>query len=208
MSSISNILTFIEKKGYSVAWFEEQAGLGNGSLKKTSLRGKDLTDKTLEKISKKFGQELLAEGYYVIEATPFGKQGLMLIDEAAKNRLSRTDVGEKKVEVVGREPTAMEILDRLSQAFLNQSEAFRTQAELLRSIESKMAQEQTQAIIKEQTAMIQFSLQDVQGKVTTLWERQHLAIEEMRDHFAKLGVQKTPASAGAHKKQGRSDGNN
>ncbi|HTI09159.1 MAG TPA: hypothetical protein VL832_11410 [Puia sp.] len=46
-----------------------------------------------------------------------------------------------------REPSTMIILDRLSQAFVEQAAAFRAQAEMMKSIESKMAQEKTQAKI-------------------------------------------------------------
>lgn len=99
-----------------------------------------------------------------------------------------------------KEPTPMQILSVLA-------DAFKAQTTILQSIESKMAQESTQAKIVDQTTKIQFSLQDVQGKVTTLWERQHLAIEEMREHFAKLGVHKIPASEDAHKKRDHNGGN-
>jgi transcriptional regulator with XRE-family HTH domain len=98
------------------------------------------------------------------------------------------------------EPSPMQLLAGLT-------EGFKAIAETMKSIESKMAQEKTQAKIADQTTKIQFSLQDVQGKVTTLWERQHLAIEEMREHFAKLGVHKIPASEDAHKKRDHNGGN-
>lgn len=93
--------------------------------------------------------------------------------------------------------------DQLFAMFL---EVSGTQTAILRSIESKMAQESTQAKMMEQTTWITFSLQDVSQKVTTLWERQHMAIEEIREQFAKLGVERIPASGGAHKKRGQNGG--
>ncbi len=98
------------------------------------------------------------------------------------------------------ESAAMKILSVLADAFKEQARALAHQAEIMRSIESKMAQETTQA-------NMETNLKAVRKDVTTLVERQSLAVEEMRDHFAQLGVQRKNASKDVRKKANQSDGN-
>lgn len=110
--------------------------------------------------------------------------------------------GEKwsKGGLAQAEPTPMHILSVLAQAFKDQAKAFADQAEIMRSIESKMAQETTQA-------NMETNLKAVRKDVTTLVERQSLAVEEMRDHFDQLGIQRKNASKDVRKKANQSDGN-
>ncbi|HEY4288213.1 MAG TPA: hypothetical protein VGN00_14005 [Puia sp.] len=88
--------------------------------------------------------------------------------------------------------------------FLRVSDA---QTLILNDIRSKMAQETTQAIISDSVRTVEANLTDVRKKVTTLVERQELAIEEIRDQFSQLRLQKTDPSKGLRKKLGRNDGN-
>lgn len=85
-------------------------------------------------------------------------------------------------------------------ALSDQAEAFRTQAAILRSIESKMAIVDVQATMKT-------SLEDVQEKMTTVWERQELAIEEFRERFARLEALKSAPTGRARKTADHNGGN-
>jgi len=104
------------------------------------------------------------------------------------------------------DPTTKEILKVLA-------EAFKSQTEILKSIENKMAQQADQLAIKEKvqvtetrTAEITSNLDQVQRDVTTLLERQEAAIDEFRDRFSVLKEQKTGPSKGARRKHGQNDG--
>lgn len=90
---------------------------------------------------------------------------------------------------------AMIILDRLSQAFIEQAAAFRLQAELMKSIESKMAQQDSQA-------RIESSLSDVRQVVDKLSEGQNKAANRLLKEIQALRQDRTLSKAGGKKKAG------
>lgn len=98
------------------------------------------------------------------------------------------------------EPTTMQILAALAEAFKNQAEALRTQAEIMKIIEKNMARADSQA-------RSELSLTDIRKDVTTLVERQELAIEEFRERFLEIREGAKGPSKGVHKTRSRNDGN-
>lgn len=71
MSSIDNILTFIEISGSSPSKFEKEVGLPNATLSNSKAREGGLSSSNIDKISKKYWKELKAKGFEIIDISPF-----------------------------------------------------------------------------------------------------------------------------------------
>lgn len=120
-----------------------------------------------------------------------------------------------------QEEAKEQMVDNLARALADQAEAnkiqaaandkyaegFRSLAVILERMESKMAQQTSQAIIEQKTKSIELSLADARKVLATLERRQHLAIEEIRDQFLKVAAGKKIPLKGARKKSGQSNGN-
>lgn len=87
MSSLSNILSFIELQNLSVRQFEKECGLGNGTLNENKTRGVDLSSKNVEKISLKFHSQLKQAGYHIINVNPFGREDFVIINKEEMKKL-------------------------------------------------------------------------------------------------------------------------
>lgn len=103
------------------------------------------------------------------------------------------------------EPTPMQILDRLTAAFADQAkamadqaEAFRTQAEIMKSIEGKMAQSETQKTILA-------NLSDVRQVVDKISEGQNKAVNRFLKEFDSL-QNKVPSKVAGKRKVGDGSG--
>jgi transcriptional regulator with XRE-family HTH domain len=89
-------------------------------------------------------------------------------------------IGEMKGVV---EPTPMQILDRLAKAFEDQAAAFRAQAEMMKNIEKKMAQESTQAKIEDTVNKLEGKIAEMQPNLTrTLTAAERIVLVQDRDH--------------------------
>lgn len=129
--------------------------------------------------------------------------------------------GSEKNESVPMDPIAMQILDRLSRAFVEQAEGFRSQAKALADqaegfraqAEAFKAQGELMAFIRKEMALeaaqgqMKVNLSEIRRDVTTIVERQESAVTEIRDLFLQLGAQRKSPSEDARKKVGRNDGN-
>jgi hypothetical protein len=85
------------------------------------------------------------------------------------------------------------------------AEGFKSISIILERIESKMAGKETQTIIAEKVKRGEISLGDIRKEVTTLVERQTLAIEEIRDRFEELQSHKNVPSKDVRKKGRQND---
>jgi len=111
--------------------------------------------------------------------------------------------GKSEMEPAGApiaEPTPMQIVASLAEAFKAQAETARMQAEILKSIEAKMARAETQT-------KMDVSLADVQEKMTTVWRRQELGIEEFRDRLDRIEAAKAAPGGKARKTAHHNGGN-
>ena len=150
-------MTFIENKKISIRQFEAEAGLSNGTLNETKKRSADLSSKNIEKISKRYADELLKAGFYILDLAAFGRPGELAIlkqEEKAGDEIAPS--AEQSVP----EYTPSQMLsilvrsyDKQADAFKDQAkahadqaegfkalaEAFRAQIDLIKNIDSRMA---------------------------------------------------------------------
>ena len=96
--------------------------------------------------------------------------------------------------------TADQLFEMYMSTLEGQNKILATQTALLENIRKEMARETTQTDMK-------ISLADVHSKVTTIWERQHLAIEEIREQFESVRKEGRALSKGVRKKAGHNDDN-
>jgi len=81
LSSLHNILTFINSNGYPKSSWEEDAGLANGTFYNYHKRNAELPPEAIAKLSKKWGDELRAAGYHIINVDPFGGEILAILNQ-------------------------------------------------------------------------------------------------------------------------------
>lgn len=120
--------------------------------------------------------------------------------------------GEVKKEVGGSqisEPTPMQILAVLA-------DALKAQAEIMRSIESKMAQESTQAIIDKKLSAVEDKITEALAGIDTIVDQADEILRKFPSQISKEGSEKRSplldvdskrgeSALGAHKR-GKSDG--
>lgn len=104
MSSLSNILAFIEKTGSSKSALEKKCGLPNATLKNKQALNADLTPEIVDKISNCMRGELEANGFYIIDVSPFDKPIWVIVNEDERARIVRRDIVNAKEEArpIGR----------------------------------------------------------------------------------------------------------
>lgn len=125
-----------------------------------------LTDLIADAVSKKYGVSL----EWVLSGT-----GEMKLEKAHSSVPSLA------------EPSPMQILATLAEAFKDQARAFAAQADVLKSIENKMAQENTQA-------RIDTNLKKVFAGIETIGEIQGQAIKKILADLAEIkGGKKGPS---------------
>jgi len=119
-------------------------------------------------------------------------------------------IGEPYVDLGIREPSTMQILDRLSQAFIDQAAAFRAQAELMRSIESKMAQESTQARLEKEIKEVNGKLDSNLIRTLALAEKlsivQDRSQKELMNELSELRSLQNRPLRGERKSKHQNDG--
>jgi uncharacterized phage infection (PIP) family protein YhgE len=223
MTSLDNILAFIEKKNISIRQFEAESELANGTLNENKKRGADLSSKNIEKISKRYGSELLDAGYYVLDLKSFGRDGYAIVKQVESNISEENAIKEEAASIanlsraLADQAAANKIQasanDKHAEGHRTLAEAYKEMLELLRDMRKSLAQQTDQLTIKEkvqaneaQTVEIKSNLNQVQKDVTTLLERQEASIDEFRDQFLLLKGRKTGPSKGARKKHDQSDG--
>jgi hypothetical protein len=111
-------------------------------------------------------------------------------------KVENPSVGSNKSE---REPKPMELLAGLM-------EGFKAIADTMKSIESKMAQEKTQAKIDQTTGRIESNLDYTKDLIELLSQHVDSKFEDLAETLSKLAARKNASSQGANKKQNGSDG--
>ena len=206
MSSLSNILIFINSKGISPSEFERECNIANATLAKYQERGKDLSSKNIDKISKRYGKELQAAGFKVIDLANFGRP--------TEKAIVKT---EEDLPIVQGQEEEIVTIKKLSQALADQAEAnkiqasandkyaegFKVLAVVLERMENKMAQEQTQAIIAKTLERMDSNLIETLTGVEFVSKMQ---LQPLMDQLKKGAADKKDHAKDAGKKSDETNG--
>lgn len=187
MSSLSNILSFIQLKGISTAEFERECGLPNATLSNYQSRDGDITSKNIEKISKRYGKELLNAGYSVIDLAVFGGKGYIIVADKAKKEDEQAAALPAQ-----QDPTPMQILSVLAGAFKDQAETLRIQVGILGTINKEMARQDSQA-------RLEANLNETLAGVEFVSK---IRIQQVLDQLQELKAQRKVPVAGERKRPG------
>lgn len=140
---------------------------------------------------------LLAEKHGVNPDFLFMGRGPILENEVHR--------GNDEDDIV-KELTPGQILTLLARANEKHAETLAIHARILDRIESKMAQETTQARIDETLKRMDTNLTETLTGVESLAKRQHTAIKDILGELSELKAQKIHPSQGSRKKSHESDG--
>lgn len=152
MTSLDNILEFIDKSNISIRQFESESGLANGTINENRKRGADLSSKNIEKISKRFGLDLTKFGFLIQDLKAYGRPGELAVVKKT------TDNSPTELENTHMPST----IEQLAKALVDQAEASKLQASankeyaegfkvlvmVLERIEKNMARQDSQARIE------------------------------------------------------------
>jgi hypothetical protein len=111
-------LEFIRITRSSRGAFEKKCGLPNATLKNKVDLNADLTTEIIDKISICIGPELAAEGFYVVNISPFENQILVVVNSEERKKLAKSSVMIMNEEAQ-QERRASDVEDRIKEVEIN-----------------------------------------------------------------------------------------